>query len=79
MTDRTSPTYTGGQHPYMGIDSTKNRKSFATDPRIHGNTETKIEQVVDIPDRFESFLLAEGEKKVEHEPETRQLYLAVAP
>lgn len=45
--------------------------SIVTDPRLHGNVGTKIE--IDIPpDRHELFLLDDGEKKIEYEPETRK-------
>ncbi|KAK0929675.1 DNA-directed RNA polymerase II core subunit, partial [Friedmanniomyces endolithicus] len=39
------------------------------DPRISGNVETKIE-IDTAPDRYELFLLGEGEKKITLEVET---------
>lgn len=51
--------------------------SGASDPRIHGNVGTKID--IDIPpDRHELFLLAEGEKKITFEPETRKSAQSIA-
>lgn len=41
------------------------------DAKIHGNVGTKID-IAGPPDRHESYLLAEGEKKVTLEPETRK-------
>ncbi|KAF2499155.1 RBP11-like subunits of RNA polymerase [Lophium mytilinum] len=41
-------------------------------PGVHANENTLNEVgSIDIPDRFETFLLAEGEKKVEQKEETR--------
>ena len=49
--------------------------SCVKDPRIHGNAGTKVQVQHDLPpDRHELFLLDEGEKKVEHEPETRMFH-----
>jgi len=39
--------------------------------KIHGNVDTKID-IVSPPNRHESYLLAEGERKVTLEPETRK-------
>lgn len=46
--------------------------SSAADQKYSGNIGTKCDPASDIPDRFESFLLGEGEQKVEVEPETRE-------
>lgn len=42
---------------------------------MHGNVGTKVDIQADLPlDRYELFLLGDGEKKVGYEPETRKRY-----
>lgn len=48
------------------------RYSGVTDPRIRGSTWTNVKPEIDIPDRHELFLLADGERKVEMETVTRK-------
>jgi hypothetical protein len=48
------------------------RYSGVLDPRIKGSTWTNVKPEVDIPDRHELFLLADGERKVEMETVTRK-------
>jgi hypothetical protein len=48
------------------------RYSGVVDPRIHGSTWTNVKAEIDIPDRHELFLLADGERKVEMETVTRK-------
>ena len=43
-----------------------------TDPRLFGSTETNVKAEINIPDRHELFLLADGERKVEMETVTRE-------
>lgn len=62
---------TGGKDPF-GMYSNKALHAVNKDPRTHGNVCTMIEPYVDPQDRTELFLLDEGEKKVEIEPETRE-------
>lgn len=62
----------GGKGP-VGHYSNLAGYSANKDPRINGNVGTKIDVADDQPlDRHELFLLEEGEKKVEFEPETRE-------
>ncbi|KAK3701080.1 DNA-directed RNA polymerase II core subunit [Vermiconidia calcicola] len=66
-----TPIKLGGRLP-VGNYSNSSGYSCVKDPRIHGNTGTKVDVVIDQPpDRHELFLLDDGEKKVEYEPETR--------
>ena len=68
--DICSSRKTGGRQPF-GTWSNSAGYSCVTDPRINGNVGTKID--IDVPpDRHELFLLEDGEKKVEYEPETRK-------
>lgn len=53
-----------------------NGYSSVTDPRIYGSTWTNVKAEINIPDRHELFLLADGERKVEMETVTRKLILA---
>lgn len=63
----------GGKEPY-GYSANVSGYSMNKDPRINGNVGTKIDVLADQPpDRHELFLLEDGEKKVELEPETRKL------
>ena len=62
---------TGGKLPF-GMGSNMAGYSCVKDPRVHGNVGTKID-IDQPPDRYELFLLGDGEKKVEFEPETRKL------
>lgn len=78
MTDRTSPVLTGGQNPHFGYDSNKNRTAVGLDASRLQHVGSLIDTAVDIPDRYESFLLGEGEKKVEVEQETRKYIFATA-
>ncbi|KAF2212712.1 hypothetical protein CERZMDRAFT_41122 [Cercospora zeae-maydis SCOH1-5] len=71
MTDRTHPASTGGQHPLPGHTSHEIRTAAVLDARYKQHFESFIDPSVDQPDRYESFLLGEGEKKVEVEQETR--------
>lgn len=73
MTDRTMVAFTGGQHPVFGASSFKNRYSASLDPRIRGNTGANLDLQADDTVRYESFILDEGQKKVESDPETRTL------
>lgn len=59
-----------GEGPIPGASGKDN--GWSKDQRYTGNNGTKCEPAVDTPDRFESFLLGEGEQKVEVEPETRE-------
>lgn len=52
-----------------------NRYSAVTDPRVRGSTWTNVKPEIDIPDRHELFLLADGERKVEMETVTRKFRL----
>lgn len=62
----------GGKEPF-GYSANLSRYSMNRDPRIHGNVGTRIDVMADLPpDRHELFLLEDGEKKVEFEPETRE-------
>jgi hypothetical protein len=42
---------------------------------MHGSTWTNVKPEIDIPDRHELFLLADGERKVEMETVTRKFGL----
>ncbi|KAK5164068.1 DNA-directed RNA polymerase II core subunit [Saxophila tyrrhenica] len=67
----------GGKAP-VGSWSNASRYSCSLDPRINGNVGTKIDVLADLPpDRYELFLLEDGEKKVEFEPETRVPHAAM--
>ena len=60
----------GGKLP-TGQYSHASGYACVLDPRIGGNVGTNID--IDMPpDRHELFLLDDGEKKVEYEPETRK-------
>lgn len=75
MTDRTQLAFGagGGQHPHYGLDSHVNRQSLAQDPRYKTcSVGTKIDTSADIENRYESFILDDGQKKVEVDPETRE-------
>lgn len=61
----------GGRLP-VGHSAYSACYSNVTDPRVHGNVGTKVDVTTDVPDRYELFLLGDGEKKVEYEPETRE-------
>ena len=64
----------GGQLP-VGLWSNASGYSCNKDPRINGNVGTKVDVTDDLPpERHELFLLSDGEKKVEYEPETRTFY-----
>lgn len=55
-----------------------NRYSSVTDPRKNGSTWTNVKPEIDVLDRHELFLLADGERKVEMETVTRkfrQIYI----
>ena len=68
--EESSPRKPSGRLP-AGQWSYGARYSCVLDPRINGNVGTKID--IDIPpDRHELFLLDDGEKKVEYDPETRK-------
>lgn len=58
----------GGEAPMPG--SGNHGPTRGLDDKRNGGT--KCDPAVDIPDRFESFLLGENEQKVEVEPETRE-------
>ncbi|KXT03170.1 hypothetical protein AC579_6875 [Pseudocercospora musae] len=72
MTSRTELALTGGVHPHLGVDSHVNRISQGCDPR---NKTHAVGALIDIAadqrDSYESFILDEGQKKVEVDPETR--------
>ena len=55
-----------------GFTAFKCRYSPQLDPRTHMNLGPKIDVEADKEPRFESFILGDGEKKVEVEPETRK-------
>ncbi|KAK4546129.1 hypothetical protein LTR36_002266 [Oleoguttula mirabilis] len=64
-----SPKGKGGRMPYAH-SSYSAGYAANKDPRVNGNVGSKM--VVDgVPDRHELFLLADGEKKITFEPETR--------
>lgn len=70
--DPYTPTKVGGREP-LGHQNYRAGYSCVNDPRIHGNVSTKVDATVDVPpDRSELYLLDDGEKKVEIEPETRE-------
>jgi hypothetical protein len=52
-----------------------NRYASVLDPRMNGSTWTNVKPEIDIPDRHELFLLADGERKVEMETVTRKFRL----
>ena len=55
-----------------GVHYSTKGYNFNSDPRIvQGGVGSKIE-IDPGPDRYELFLLGDGEKKVEYEPETRE-------
>ncbi len=59
----------------VGVGSHAFRHFPTQDPRIHGNTGAQIDPTEDSPpERHELFLLGDGEKKVEYEPETRTFH-----
>lgn len=61
-------------HP-AALDSYGARYSLFNDPRHYGNRGTKIDMQTDFgPSRHELFLLEDGEKKVEEDPETREFF-----
>lgn len=62
----------GGLLP-PGHYSASARTSPALDPRIRARVGPTIQPEIDRPDRFETFLLGDGENKVEMESETREL------
>lgn len=70
------PALDGSLRPYPVHSGNKlhikNHYSANTDPRLNGNVGTKIDTGADEDPRYESFILADGEKKVEVEPETRE-------
>lgn len=53
------------------------RYTGVKDPRIRGSTWTNVKAEIDIPDRHELFLLADGERKVEMETVTRKSTLSM--
>ena len=61
----------GSQAPF-GHHSYANRHSISHDPTIHGAVGSKMDKYDSQLDRHELFLLEDGEKKVEFEPETRK-------
>lgn len=61
----------GGAHSALGAHSFSNRMSHGTDPRL-GNRGARLDLWADDDDRYESFILGDGEKKVEVDPETRE-------
>ena len=74
MPDNNTPPK--GGRPPLGSWSYSSGYACNLDPRINGNVGTKIDVSADQPpDRYELFLLGDGEKKVEYEPETRELHL----
>ena len=69
-----TPTKRSGRLP-VGHWSYASGYACNKDPRTHGNVGTKVDVTDDLPpDRHELFLLDEGEKKVEYEPETRMFH-----
>ena len=69
LEDAESVVGSGGKLP-VGHASHGARHSCSLDPRVRGKVGMRVE--IDFPpDRYELFLLGEGEKKVEVEPETR--------
>lgn len=67
----TTPKKKGGE--LLGHASYKAGYLCVRDPRVHGNVGTKIDVSADLPPpRYELFLLGDGEKKVEYDPETRK-------
>ena len=48
------------------------RVPIVRDARVSGPTETKVKAEIDVLDRHELFLLADGEKKIEYETVTRK-------
>lgn len=68
------PTPRTGGHLPVGHQAFSAGYSLVTDPRVNGNVGSEIDVSADLPpDRYELFLLGDGEKKVEYEPETREL------
>ncbi|KAF2804288.1 RBP11-like subunits of RNA polymerase [Mytilinidion resinicola] len=68
--DINTPAIIGGNRQHRNRDRFFIRAPFA--PGVHARDNAMNEvNGIDIPDRFESFLLAEGEKKVEQKDETR--------
>jgi hypothetical protein len=65
----------GGDAPtHMAHYSHSTRTTaWCTDPRMAGTVCTKVDPFADEHPRYESFILGEDEKKVEVEPETREL------
>ena len=77
-TPRTSPPRPAKiQHigPYASCFSGF-KGSAALDPRTRGSTWTNVKPEIDVPDRHELFLLADGERKVEMETVTRKSRLS---
>ena len=65
------PTPKKGGHLPTAHQSYKASYSLVLDPRVNGNVGSKCNADLP-PDRYELFLLGDGEKKVEYEPETRE-------
>lgn len=57
-----------GSQRYAQYSGTK----ATIDARIRGSTWTNVKPEIDIPDRHELFLLADGERKIEMETVTRK-------
>ena len=73
MADKKLPSPKKGGGLALGHWSHVVGYSYVGDPRVHGNIGTKVDVTADIPpDRYELFLLGDGEKKVEYDPETRR-------
>ena len=66
-----TPKKSGGRLPF-GHYSFSAGYAANKDPRTGGNNGDGINTAIDIPDRNELFLLAENERKVELETETRK-------
>lgn len=65
--------YKGGSDRFWGRDANRNRVAAGQDPRIFGAQGPKfLDLDVDQQSRYESFILADDEKKVEVDPETRK-------
>lgn len=70
--DAPTPRKKTGLQPYS-VWSNACGYSCVKDPRTHGNVGTKVDILADLADeRHELFLLEDGEKKVEVDPETRE-------
>lgn len=73
--DPSKKLYTPRPAEYQRIGQYAGRYSSVMDPRVHGSTWTNVKAEIDVPDRHELFLLADGERKVEMETVTRKFII----